>query len=176
MKKLSYIIFGAVLGAVGFYVYCNYFCSHDMEIETEMTIVKPKGLITPAQAKVLDTTYNERYRLISDSIVTRGGGDNRSSWYALEDINNYIKYADSQATSLGYNLDGLRIYAGAHEETSKFGPGYTTFFFIPTGTKNTAQGNSTLINLLPQRGGDIDGGFGLNNGQSGQPPSANYPQ
>ena len=176
MKKLSYIILGAILGVVGFYIYCNYFCSHDMKTEAVVSIVKPKGLITPEQAKVLDTSYNERYRLISDSIVTRAGGDNRSSWYALEDINNYIKYADSQATSLGYTLDGLRIYAGAHEETSKFGPGYTTFFFIPTGTKNTSKGNSVPLIVLPPGGNDIPGADGLNKGSEGEPPSANYPQ
>ena len=176
MKKLSYIILGAILGVVGYYLYCNYICSHESESEQVMAIVKPKGLISPQQAKVLDTTYNKRYKLISDSIVTRSGGDNRSSWYALEDIQNYIKYADSQATSLGYTLNGLRIYAGAHEETSKFGPGYTTFFLIPTGTKNTAQGNSTFFNFIQPGGNDIDGGDGLNDGGLGQPPGANYPQ
>ena len=70
----------------------------------------------------------------------------------------------------------MRIYAGAHEETSKFGPGYSTYFLIPTGYKNTAQGSSTLINLLPPKAGDIDGANGLNGGENGDPPSANYPQ
>jgi hypothetical protein len=48
-------------------------------------------------------------------------------------------------------------------------------FLVPTGVENISQGNSTLFNMLPPDSGDIPGG-GLNSGNPGNPPPANYPQ
>ena len=173
MKKLSILILGALLGAFATY----YFCPNCGETEdmVESPIVKPKGLISPEQAKVLDTTYNSRYKLISDSIVTRKGGDNRSVWFSKIDIENYLKYADSQSTALGYNMDGIRIYMAAYPEEPKLGAGYTTVFLVPTGSESLSEGSSSFFNFK-RVGGDIPGGDGLNKGDDGQPPSANYPQ
>ncbi|MDT0558770.1 hypothetical protein RM697_08930 [Ichthyenterobacterium sp. W332] len=170
MKNFGTLLLGLVIGALAMYFYC---CKTD-NTESLESLVKPKGLITPKEAKTLDQAFNTRHQLISDSIVKKTNGDNRSSWYALEDINNYIKYADSQATSLGYTLDGLRIYAGAHASTPKE-VGLTTMFFIPTGYRTTAEGN--LLPFSTRQGvGDIPGGDGLNKGSGGVPPGANYPQ
>jgi hypothetical protein len=122
----------------------------------------------------LDKAYNLRYKIISDSLFKKAETtDNRSSWYAIDEIRSYIEYAQRQADSLGYTLDGLRIYAGAHPDT-KEGPGLMTMFFIPTGTKNTSKGS--MLNSLQRGGEDIEGGKGLNMGGQGDPPGANYPQ
>ncbi|HZW63817.1 MAG TPA: hypothetical protein VFF15_09270 [Flavobacteriaceae bacterium] len=172
MKQLGYIILGIALGILFSYLF-KVGCDLEPE-EPAVEIIKPRGLITPQQAIMLDTAYNKRHRLISDSIIFRPGGDNRSSWYGLEDVKNYLKYADSQATALGYTLNGLRIYAGAYETTSKFGAGYTTFFIIPTGEKNTAKASS-MVNALPIESSDIPESDGLNAGEQGNPPYANYP-
>ncbi|MEY8848628.1 hypothetical protein AB9K26_07420 [Psychroserpens sp. XS_ASV72] len=168
MKKLVLLILGFILGALAMYFYCQ------KETPIEMLPPPPKGMITPAEATVLDKAYNERYQLISDSIVTRKGGDNRSSWYALEDVQDFLQIAQSQAKDLGYTMNGVRIYLGA-KPTDSQGAGYTTVFMMPTGYLNTSEGN--MFNFMFQGGkNDIPGGNGLDNGEDGDPPGANYPQ
>jgi len=170
MKKLVYILLGIIIGIVGSYFYCSQ-CT-TKEVSYQETIVKPKGLISPAEAKTLDQAFNSRHQLISDSIVKRP--DNRSSWYSLEDMTNYLKYADSQATAQGYKMDGIRVYLGAHNDIDSL-VGYTTMFFIPTGYKNVAEGSSSLFTST-QKSSDLSNGSGLNDGQTGFPPESNYPQ
>ena len=105
-------------------------------------IIKPKGVITPTEAKVLDTTFNLRHKLISDSIVIRP--DNRSSWWSLDDITNYLEYAKHKADSLGYAMSGVRVYLGAYpEENGQVG--YTTMFMVPTEFRNA--GKRKVLNL-----------------------------
>lgn len=164
MKKLLLLLVGVVIGIAGTY----YYLSTNQNLE-EMT--KPKGLITPAEIKALDQAYNSRHTIISDSLIKTP--DNRSSWYSLEEIESYITYAKQQADSLGYTLDGLRLYAGAYPDT-KEGPGLMTMFFVPTGSKNVSEGS--MLTTVQGGGNDIGGADGLNKGGDGSPPSANYPQ
>lgn len=164
MKKLLLLIVGVVIGIAAAY----YYLSSNQNLE-EMT--KPKGLITPSEIKTLDQAYNSRHTLISDSLIDRP--DNRSSWYSIEEIESYIAYAKEQADSLGYTLDGLRLYAGAYPDT-KEGPGLMTMFFVPTGSKNVSEGS--MLPTLQGGGNDIGDADGLNRGSKGDPPSANYPQ
>lgn len=165
MKKLLLLLVGLVIGIAVTY----YYLSTNQNLE-EMT--KPKGLISPSEIKALDQAYNSRHTIISDSLIKTP--DNRSSWYSIEEIESYIAYAKQQADSLGYTLDGLRLYAGAYPDT-KEGPGLMTMFFVPTGSRNVSEGS-----MIPtiQGGGsnDIQGADGLNRGSGGEPPSANYPQ
>ena len=171
MKKLGYLILGIIIGVLGGYFYQSQNQNNHVK-ESSPDIVKPKGLISPSEAKALDQGFNSRHKLISDSIVKRP--DNRSSWYSLEDITNYLKYADSQATSQGYKMDGIRVYLGAHKKVDTV-VGYTTMFFVPTGYKNIAEGSSSPFATV-QKSSDLTGGSGLNGGDPGNPPSANYPQ
>ncbi|RSK40230.1 hypothetical protein [Mangrovimonas spongiae] len=167
MKKLALLILGVLLGMLLCYLYLK---PDNMAEEPE--IIKPKGVITSKEAKTLDAAFNSRHELISDSIVKRP--DNRSSWYSLEDMRNYLDYAENQAKELGYTMDGVRIYLGAHANEGDQ-VGYTTMFLIPTGTKNLEEGSSSPLPTL-KGSGDISEGDGLNNGENGEPPSANYPQ
>ncbi|QDO94010.1 hypothetical protein FNB79_08445 [Formosa sediminum] len=137
--------------------------------KTEVPV--PKGLITPEQAKVLDTAYNSRHTLISEKLL--GRPDNRSTWYALENIEAYLVYAKNQAKALGYTLDGIRIYEGAYPAEQKE-EGYTTMFIMPTGVSDTCKTKS--LKSDPSDSEDIPGGNGLNMGSGGVPPEANYPQ
>ena len=167
MKNFVIFLIGALLGAI--LVYFIFYKSSSMDM-----VDSPKGLITPAEAKVLDQAFNSRHQLISTSIV--GRPDNRSSWYSLNDVRTYLNIAEKQATSLGYTMNGVRIYLGAHQNVGTE-VGYTTMFFIPTGYKTTAEGSMNLLNFMPVSGnGDIPGGDGLNGGTDGMPPSSNYPQ
>ncbi|WP_417858678.1 hypothetical protein [Xanthomarina gelatinilytica] len=167
MKNFSLLVLGIIIGALATYFFCP-MCDDD---NTEVGIVAPKGLITPEEAKTLDQAFNSRHALISDSIVKRP--DNRSAWWSLEDMKNYLKYAENESKELGYTMDGVRVYLGAYPTEAKVG--YTTMFMVPTGVENISQGNSSLFNMLPPGGGDIPGG-GLNGGDPGMPPPANYPQ
>ncbi|WP_299116834.1 hypothetical protein [uncultured Winogradskyella sp.] len=95
--------------------------------------------------------------------------DNRSSWYSLEEIENFLSYAKEEAKKLGYEMDGIRIYCGAYPDDGS-GAGYSTSFIVPTSS-----------NKEGEEGGygqshDIQGASGLNKGSQGDPPNANYPQ
>jgi len=172
MKNLGLLILGIILGALAMYYYC---CNDQMEMTSEPPIVAPKGIITSKQASVLDAAYDLKHRIINDSLFKKStdGGDNRSSWWAIEDIQNYINHAEHQAGELGYTMDGLRIYLGSYPD-AKGETGLTTMFIVPTGIVNTSKGN--MFPMLQGGSGDIIGADGLNLGQQGDPPGANYPQ
>ena len=164
MKKLILLLLGIAIGFALSYFYFN-------NSKNEESMATPKGLITPAEAEVLDKAFDTRHQLISDSIVKRP--DNRSSWYSLEDMRDFLTLAENEANTAGYTMDGIRIYLGAYPDEGTE-VGYTTMFFIPTGTKNTSEGN--MINMQPSGSNDIPGANGLNYGEEGDPPESNYPQ
>ncbi len=168
MKNLLLFVVGAIVGAAIVYFVC-------CKPLTEEMVDTPKGIITPEQATILDEAFNSRHQLISDSIVKRS--DNRSSWYSLKDLRDYLTLAEKQASGLGYTMNGVRIYLGAYPNIANE-VGYTTMFFIPTGTQNTmAEGNMNPLHFAPPPNNpDIPGGNGLNDGTPGIPPGANYPQ
>lgn len=126
----------------------------------------PKGLISPKEAKSLNDAYTTRCELVSKNITKRP--DNRSSWYALEDIENFLTYAKAQAKELGYEMDGIRIYCGAYPEENGQA-GYSTSFIVPTSSNKIGEEGGGESN-------DVPGANGLNHGGNGVPPSANYPQ
>ncbi|MEM1003633.1 MAG: hypothetical protein AAGH46_13390, partial [Bacteroidota bacterium] len=90
---------------------------------------KIKGLITPEQAKKLNSNYTARHSLISSHITKKE--DNRSNWFSLENIEAYLQYAKQQAIDLGFELNGIRIYNGAYDNDNGK-PGLSTVFLIPT--------------------------------------------
>ena len=166
MKKFLLLLVGFILGALAMYYYC---CARSGDTVESMAIVKPKGVITPNEAKVLDRAFNSRHQLISDSIVKRP--DNRSSGWNLEDLRNYLAYAEHQADSLGYTMQGVRVYLGAYPDTAEE-VGYTTMFFVPTGVPKKSEGN--MLNFSFAGNGDIPGGSGFNEGEEGEPPGSGY--
>jgi len=169
MKNFGLLVLGIILGALAMYFYC---CNDgDLAVEEP---TKPSGLISSKEAKVLDEAYNVKHRIINDSLFKKStdGGDNRSSWWSTEDIQNYINHAENQAGELGYTMDGLRVYLGSYPQVDGQ-EGLTTMFFVPTGTENTSKGNMSPIVFGSNE--DIPGGDVLNNGGHGNPPGANYP-
>lgn len=164
MKKLLLLLLGFAIGfLVAYFCYCN---------QTNLdNMATPKGIIKSSDAKILDQAFDSRHQLISDSIV--GRPDNRSAWWSIDDIEAYIKHARAQATTLGYDLNGIRVYLGAYPDVSK-DVGYTTMFLAPTGVPSVSEGSSA--NLKAANNGDVPGGDVLNSGEAGDPPAANYPQ
>ncbi|MEM6515246.1 MAG: hypothetical protein AAF688_03610 [Bacteroidota bacterium] len=176
MKNLGLFILGVVVGIAAMYFYCQ---SSEAEQSVELaaeTLNAPSGLITVKEAKTLDRAFDSRHRLISDSIVTREGGDNRSSWFALQDVKDFLVYAEKESENQGYTMDGIRVYLGAYPDSDEEA-GYTTMFLWPTGVKKISEG--ALFNYALQNGGgspDNPNGPGLNKGNNGDPPQANFPQ
>jgi len=170
MKNFSLLILGIILGVVAASFYYN---SIGVGAPTEQLPPKPYGYITSETAKKLDEAYNERYSIINDSLFKDPKEeDNRSSWYKLQAIEEYLAYTKYEAKQGGYTLDGLRLYLGAYPD-SKEGRGLTTMFFVPTGYKTVSDGS---IFSLQGGGKDLPGFGGLNLGSQGTPPGANYPQ
>ena len=171
MKRLGPIILGIIIGAAAMYFYFH----NDKNVDGMSDTPTPKGIITPKEIKVLTEAYNTRYDSINNTVF-RGvqGGDNRSSWYSLEDLRNFLTLAEKQAGELGYTMDGVRIYPGAFPAIAER-PGYSTFLFVPTGYLTKSEGSMAT---MKQGGGngDIPGGNGLDMGGEGSPPGANYPQ
>ncbi|WP_179353594.1 hypothetical protein [Winogradskyella vidalii] len=172
MKKFSLFVLGIALGAVAMYFYCS---NSETDFESAPPVVAPKGIITPSAAKTLDTAYDIKHQIINDSLFKKStdGGDNRSSWWSLEDVQNYINYAEHQSGELGYTMDGLRVYLGSYPNANNGEAGLTTMFMVPTGVKNVAKGSAFSF-----QGGNIDikDADVLNRSEHGNPPSANYPQ
>jgi hypothetical protein len=170
MKKLVLLILGFALGALAMYFYC----SNDKNQESMEDTPTPKGIITPAEITALTKAYNPRYQAINDTIF-KGikDADNRSSWYSVEDILNFITLAQKQAGELNYTMNGIRIYPGAHPQLDVV-PGSSTFLLVPTGFPNTSEGS--MMSMQKGGNGDIIGGNGLNKGDDGDPPNSNYPQ
>jgi len=168
MKNLGSLILGLIIGAIIMYFYC----SKTNTIEG-MAIIKPKGVITEAQAKKLDANWTKYRKAANDSAA--GKPDNRSTWWSLEDMRNYLDYAENQAKDLGYAMDGVHVYLGVYGDNApKDKAGYSTVFISPTGNKTLPEGTSGFA----AQGGrnDIPGSDPLNDGDGGYPPQANYPQ
>ncbi len=171
MKKLLLLLVGVVIGyAICYFMSGTEYATKDGSETKEVAVTKPKGVITQSQGETLDRAFSSRHALISDSIVKRP--DNRSSWYSLKDMKNYLSYAEAETRTLGYKMNGVRIYLGAHANTQA-GIGYTTMFLVPTGSQGVSEGSMFYMAL--QGGGDIPGGPVLNAGGEGDPPNGNYP-
>jgi hypothetical protein len=173
MKKIVLLLLGFILGALAMYFYC---CSDMQKSSEETVLVKPSGVITPAQAMALDANWTKSRKRAVDSAA--GRPDNRSSWWSLEDIQNYLAYAENQADSLGYEMNGIRVYLGVYPNNALDGKAdYTTMFIVPTGKKAHTEANFNFFNYsLLAGGGDIPGGDGFNESSPGNPPGTNYPQ
>jgi hypothetical protein len=164
MKNLILLLLGIAIGfAVSYVVLGNDDSSKQPHVKA------PKGIITQGQGEALNRAFNERHALISDSIVNRP--DNRSTWYALQTMKDYLSYAEKETNEMGFTMDGIRIYLGAYPKSSD-GVGLTTIFLIPTGTQNVSE--SSMIHLSDVSR-DIPGASGLNLGSPGDPPETNYP-
>lgn len=171
MKKLSYIILGFIIGALATY----YFCPRQIDDGVDgIEIVKPKDVITPDQAKILNNNWTEYRKAAVDSAAARQGReiDNRSTWWSIKNIENYIAYSKQQTDSLGYGLTGLRVYLGVYgKNAGQTKRDLTTMFIVPTVKKVKDKASMNPFNF--QEEGDCPECPPLNEGHGG---GRGYPQ
>jgi len=153
MKKLGSIILGFIIGALLTYYFCPRPLSGDMPKITE-DIVKPKGVISVAQAKELNDNWTKFRKAAVDSASSRAGRpvDNRYTSWSIKDIRDYLNYADQQASSMGFTLDSVRVYLGVYgKEISEKKANLTTMFITPIGSKKVSKASvlptSTALSL-----------------------------
>jgi hypothetical protein len=168
MKNLSYIILGFIIGALLTY----YFCPREIG-QQPIKIVKPKGVISIEKAKELNANWTLHRKKAVDSAAQRQGRseDDRSTYWSLNDINDYLAYAQNQADSLKYDFTGVRIYLGVYGKNAGLTKkDLTTMFIVPTGKKSKSEASTLPI----FRGGDDDLPIPpLNDGTGGE---GGYPQ
>src|SRR5690606_371121 len=167
MKKLTYILLGCVIGGLLTYYFCP-------RVEPIVKIVKPKGVITVEQAKVLNDNWTIHRKSAVDSAAKKQGRDqdDRSTYWSLEDIENYLGYAKNYSDSLGYTMTGIRVYLGEYgENAGQTKKNLTTMFIVPTGHKAKSQANSLNLNFQGGKGDPIVPP--LNKGDGG---NGGYPQ
>lgn len=173
MKKLSLIILGFIIGALATY----FFCPRQMDDMPEMKtkIVKPKGVITPVQAKALNDNWTKYRKAAVDSAAQRQGRekDDRSAWWSVDAIENYIAYSKHQTDSLGYKLTGLRVYLGVYgNNAGQAKKNLTTMFVVPTIKGTTAKASTNPFSFV-QREEDCPECLPLNAGSGG---GSGYPK
>lgn len=115
----------------------------------------PKGIITANEAKELSDNWSNLREKANQTAAEKP--DNRSSWYSIEDLENFIKHIKAQNN----DVSGIRFYLGV--EITKDPKGYTTIFMAPTKVKGSK--NIDILNA------DC-----MDRGIEGSPPAANYPQ
>lgn len=166
MKKLSYIILGFIIGALATY----YFCPRDLGEEmVDVKVIKPKGVISPGQAKKLNNNWSEFREAAVDSAAKRQGRDkdNRSTWWSIDDIENYLAYAKQQTDSLKYDISGIRVYLGVYgDNAGRTKKNLSTMFIVPT-IKGKAKASMSPVNFQGEGNGDCEECDPLNAGGGG---------
>jgi len=170
MKNLIYVVLGFIIGAVLTY----YFCPRPVDLETtetvEAKIIKPKGVISVEKAIELNDNWTKYRKPAVDSAASRQGRkiDKRSTGWAVEDVRNYLDWAEVEANNQGYSMDSLYVYLGVYgEKTSENKRNYTTMFMAPKGQKLTSEASSfSLISLQVPNVEPLNEG---NGGSSGYP-------
>lgn len=165
MKKLTYILLGFIIGCLLTY----YFCPRVEQLPDK--IVKPKGVITVEQAQKLSDNWTQYRKPAVDSAARQQGReqDDRSTYWDLEDIENYIAYAKKTSDSLGYTMTGLRVYLGVYgENADEEKKNLTTMFIVPTGHKAKSEAGTFAWSFQRDKGNlpvsPINDGQGGNQG------------
>jgi hypothetical protein len=134
----------------------------------------PKDTISVAEAKIFSKNWEERNPVEIDSTIEVVGSRKvtRSVWWSLDEINEYLVYANAKSDTLGYNMTGVRIYLGNYgkvKDPEK--KNRNTMFIVPTGEKSTSKASMSLFNF--QNGGNDIPVPPLNHGSGG---NGGYPQ
>ncbi|MFL1012689.1 hypothetical protein [Flavisericum labens] len=134
MKKLSYIILGFIIGAILTYLFCP---RQDGDIHAlDTKIVKPKGVISVEEAEELNNNWTKFRKAAVDSAAKKQGRnqDDRSVYWDLKDVKEYLAYAEHYSDSIGYKMTGIQVYLGVYgKNAGQSKKDLTTMFMAPTG-------------------------------------------
>ena len=133
--------------------------------------------ITPQEAKQLNQNFIKTRSKELNKIVARETGkpkdkDAISTWFSLDEIKEYIAFVEKERPE----ANGLRIYFGAYSKhpNKPEKNALSTVFLVPTKPKvGSLQKDGVAATASSS---DIEGIDGLNQGQTGYPPYAEYPQ
>ncbi|ULC57960.1 hypothetical protein MBM09_08510 [Flaviramulus sp. BrNp1-15] len=170
MKKLAYLILGFIIGAVLTY----YFCPRERSGAPDVIVRAPKDTISVTEAIKLSNNWAANNETEIDSLLEVEGSrkKTRSVSWSLDEINEYLTYAQAESDTLGYTMTGVRVYLGNYGKNAK--PprkNRNTMFIVPTGHKNVSKA-SIAPNFTVFKDEDIPAPP-LNDGVGG---SNGYPQ
>lgn len=134
-----------------------------------MSIQKPKGLITVDEAKKLSENLTRQKEDPNSKLFQMDS--NRSFWWSLKDLQQYILYAREECNKKGESINGLRFYIGAYGPEKN---NTTTMFMVPTcekrhGFVKEQEGSEIQDPPNASRISPLNGGVG------GIPPGVAYP-
>lgn len=173
MENIIAVVIGIAIGALAMYLF------RPSKGDPNAPKAKPPGVIPSSEAKILNNEWTAKRKAANDKAA--GKTDNRSAWWSVEELQNYIDYAQNQTGQMGYTMDGLRVYLGVYPGKAPDGKAdYTTLFMVPTG-KKTGPSSNTIIRTDPDAeasgtSSDIEHADALNLGSNGHPPGSGYPQ
>ncbi|PCH77777.1 MAG: hypothetical protein COB98_02525 [Flavobacteriaceae bacterium] len=137
-----------------------------------MDVSKPRGLISPSQARVLNKEFIKTRSKEMNKIVKKLTNDKKeqdvySTWFSIEELENFIAYTKEKATEKGKKLTGLNVFLGAYGTDIKHSKksDLSTVFFAPTTEINKLEG----MELSTESDTELDG---LNSGTIGWPPKS----
>ncbi|MBU2951834.1 hypothetical protein KO493_14130 [Tamlana agarivorans] len=140
-------------------------CSEEEATPTETAnYYIPDGVISTDYAISLNQAWNAKNAAIYSKAGLSKADENQSFWWSLEDLRNYLAYAEQEAKEKGYHMNGVRVYLAAYPEKGN----ENTLFFAPTGYETAAKasainmsffGNDEAIPVDP-----LNRGEGGNNG------------
>jgi hypothetical protein len=115
----------------------SFSCSNDdVKSANETSFYKPSGVITQERGVELSDSWSAKNaELFSKSNNTKFDDEVKSLWWSLEDLRNYLEFAEHEAQEKGYNMTGVRVYFAAYPEKDN----QNTLFFAPTGHKAESQ-------------------------------------
>ncbi|WP_111307230.1 hypothetical protein [Confluentibacter sediminis] len=134
MNLKMVLIYGCMFALI--YVVASSFKTEGTKMSNTSKFYKPSGVITQERAIELRKTWHSKNEALfnkaghakfDDEIISLG--------WSLEDLRNYLDYAEHEAKEKGYNMTGVRVYFAAYPEKG----GQNTLFFAPTGYKSASQ-------------------------------------
>lgn len=124
----------------------SFSCSNDEnENSSDAQFYKPSGVITQDRATELSAAWNNKNTTVfSKAGKAKSNDEIQSNWWSLEDLRNYLDFAEHEAEEKGYNMTGIRVYFAAYPDKGN----QNTMFFAPTGHKSISEASSFNLNFL----------------------------
>jgi len=125
--------------------------------------------------KFIDTRSKELNKIVERETGKPNEKDAISSWFSIEELKSFIADVEKEGTAIGKTVNGLRVYFGAYSKNGNSKKDdLSTVFMVPTEARVGASQKDGIDG--GEGGSDIEDLGGLNGGQTGIPPEAEYPQ